>query len=433
MSYRDHPKRQDKNGNGNPDGTKPEASQNYNQNQLISKVSNASNYIHGNNGERYHLPINAANLSALESFCKWIFGTNDFPYKIYRPRDIERVAILKMARHIKMLPAYARIYSPRLSFPPDFDLFFKIYRQHPISQYSHIDWEGEEFSVKNLINAIEPEHAELANRFVLSLREMAKKERLKSRMSDWLSGCKRNKKYLQNFMTDMLEEHSQIVVVDLVLLYRKTACKDDKEASKRGLEQRQLAEREYQSYMQYVDSQEMPNRWIGLEEVKNDLAHFFNNMRNKRTLFSKDKFIDYFGRIEYSREAGHHVHICFFYKGSKVREDISYSHLIGKYWGKITEGRGYYFSCNMKAAAGAYKNVGIGTVEHDDFEKIRHLWTAVSYFVKASQIVRVKSTGKEQMVLHGKRKKRQGTKLGRPRGEGLSGPEYRAKLEQIFL
>ncbi|MCY1249827.1 hypothetical protein D9M72_633980 [compost metagenome] len=71
-------------------------------------------------------------------------------------------------------------------------------------------------------------------------------------------------------------------------------------------------------------------------------------------------------------------------------------------------------------------------VEHDDFVKIRHLWTAVSYFVKASQIVRVKNTGKEQMVLHGRRKSR-AEKSGRPRREGLSGPEYRARLEKIFV
>jgi hypothetical protein len=189
--------------------------------------------------------------------------------------------------------------------------------------------------------------------------------------------------------------------------------------------------REHLAYLDGTD--EISDRVISLDELKEDLKTFFNNARHKPSLFGKDKFIDYFGRIEYSRDVGYHAHICFIYKGSEAQRHIWYSHEIGKYFEKITEGRGYYFSANAKAAEGKYRNVGIGIVEHDDFEKIRHLWTAVSYFVKASQIARVKNTGKEQMVLHGKRRKRHGVKLGRPRDTGFSGPEYRSKLEKIFV
>ncbi|BEP57124.1 hypothetical protein GmRootV35_13180 [Variovorax sp. V35] len=403
--------------------------------KFIGETLNVQNSIYGNNGERYRIPVNAAHLSALESFSKRLFETDDLPYEIYKRRNIEFANTLRMAHDIKMLPTYARIYSPSLSFPPDFDLFFKTYQQHPIRHYSHVDWEAEEFEYRNLspLNEVGSEHAKIANNFVLTLREAAKKERLKSRMSDWLSGPRRNRNYLRDFMIEMLEEHSRIMVVDVVFLYRKAACKNKSEAFERGREQQQRAEREYQAYMQGADFHETPSRWVSLADVKEDLHHFFNNMRNKRSLFSKEKFIDYFGRIEYSREAGYHVHVCFFYKGSKAQHDIFYSHEIGKYWEKITAGRGYYFSCNAKAAAGGYKNVGIGIVEHDDFDKIKHLWTAVDYFVKASQIVRVKQTGKEQMVLHGKRQKRQGEKPGRPRGAGLSGSEYQAKLREIFV
>lgn len=435
MSDRDHLQKERKVINRSPDGTEQEETKKGRGKQFVSEVSNVQNSIYGSNGERYRIPINAAYLSALESFSKRLFETDDLPYGIYRQRNIECVNTLRMAHDIKMLPAYARIYSPSLSFPPDFDLFFKTYRQHPIRNYSHVDWEAGEFEFRNkrLFNEVAPQHAKMANDFVLTLREAAKRERLKSRMSDWLSGPTRNRNYLRNFMVNMLEEHSRIMVVDLVFLYRKTACKDKKEAVERGLDQQQRAEREYQSYMEGADHHETPTRWVSLADLKEDLHRFFNNMRNKRSLFSKEKFIDYFGRIEYSREAGYHVHICFFYKGSKAQQDIFYSHEIGKYWGKVTAGKGYYFSCNAKAAAGGYKNVGIGIIEHDDFDKIKHLWTAVDYFVKASQIVRVKQTGKEQMVLHGKRGKRQGEKLGRPRGEGLSGPEYQAKLRGIFV
>ena len=408
-------------------------------NQFTQKTENIKNSIYGNHGERYLLPINSARLIALESFSRKLFRTSELPYEIYWRKGIEHVDALKMAHDIKMLPAYARIYSPSLSFPPDFDLFFKTYRQHDISRHLHVTWEVEEFNSwnKNARTEITPELAKMANDFVLTLREAAKKERLKSRMSDWLSGPKHNRNYLRRFMISMLEEHSRIMVIDLVFLYRKAACKTSEEAIERGLEHQEQAEGEYQSHFFNIDPLKKPddktNRKVDLEELKSDLRRFFNNMRNKRTLFGKDKFIDYFGRIEYSKDAGYHVHICFFYKGSQAQRDIFYSHEIGKYWTKITEGRGYYHSCNASAAQGKYKNVGIGMVEHDDFEKIRHLWTAVVYFVKASQVVRVKRTDKEQMVLHGKRTKRHGERLGRPRGEDLSGPVYQARLEKIFV
>ncbi len=437
MNHQELPQDASKLGNGDAAAIAKE--EEISSKQFTQKAQNIQNSIYGNNGEHYLLPINSAHLLALESFSKRLFGTSDLPYEVYWSNRIEHVDALEMAHDIEMLPAYARIYSPSLSFPPDFDLFFKTYRQHEISRHSHVSWAAEEFDCWNedARSEVTPELAKMANDFVQTLREAAKRVRLKSRMSDWRSGCKHNKEYLQDFMIRMLEHHSRIMVVDLVFLYRKAACKSREEAVERGLEQQKLAEGEYQSYFLNNDHPERPDagthRKVDLEELKSDLRRFFNNMRNKRTLFGKDKFIDYFGRIEYSRDAGYHVHICFFYKGSQVQRDIFYSHEIGKYWAKITEGRGYYHSCNARAAQGQYKNVGIGMVEHDDFEKIRHLWKAVVYFVKASQVVRVKRTDKEQMVLHGKKKERPGEKLGRPRGEGLSGPAYRERLKRIFV
>lgn len=146
----------------------------------------------------------------------------------------------------------------------------------------------------------------------------------------------------------------------------------------------------------------MPERFVSLEEVKADWARFTNNMRYDPTLFHKDIFIDYFGRIEYSEDVGCHAHICLVYKGSATQRHLWYPHAVGKYWIKIIEGRGYYCSCNALAAGRCGDQVGIGGIDHDDFTKIRFLWQVVSYFVKVSQIVRMKDTKKAQMFLHGK-------------------------------
>ncbi|MWL88597.1 hypothetical protein [Cupriavidus sp. SW-Y-13] len=401
----------------------------------LRKISIGLNRIYGHNGESYYIPISVAHLSALESFSKRLFETDDLPYRVKRRNGIECYVALRMAYDIKLLPAYARIYSPSLAFPPDFDLFFEVYPQHEISQYGHIEWlpSDDEDRMGEIIHDVEPRYAEMAINFVLKIREAARKKQLAKRMRDWLSGCHRNRRYLRSFMIGILEEHARIMVVDVVFLYRRSACENQTEAIARGIKLRERSEREYLAYLDGTETDEVSDRVISLYELKEDLKTFFNNARHKPSLFGKDKFIDYFGRIEYSRDVGYHAHMCFFYKGSEAQRHIWYSHEIGKYFAKITEGRGYYFSANAKAAEGKYRNVGVGIVEHDDFEKIRHLWTAVSYFVKASQVVRVKNTGKEQMVLHGKRRERRGVKLGRPRETGLTDQEYRSRLERIFV
>ncbi len=433
MDYQAAPEDEDANAISDAPGIEYEERQKKVDSQVINRVSSELNRIYGKNGESYQVPINAAHLSAFETFIRYLFDTDDVPYEIYKRNGIERVVTLKMARHMKMLPAYARIGSPSLAFPPDFDLFFSVYRTHEIRLYGFVDWEMEDdFRTKGAIDFIDPKHAHMAVDFVLTVRKEAKKTKLRSRMSDWRSACRRNEDYLRNFLIEMFEEHGRVNAVDVVFLYRKAACENRGEVLARGIELQQRNEEEYQKYLNGTELGEVPDQWVSLQELKNDLKNFFNNARHKTSLFGKDKFIDYFARIEYTRDAGYHVHICFFYKGSEVQRDLWYSHAIGKFWQKITDGRGYYFSCNAKAAEGKYRNVGIGAIEHYDFEKIRHLWTAVSYFVKAATVVRVKHNGKQQMVLHGKRRKHVGAKLGRPRGEGLSGPEYREKLRKIF-
>src|SRR5690606_21914892 len=157
------------------------------------------------------------------AFCKRLFSTSKLPYEIRGAKGHERIKASGIALDIKMLPAYARIYSPSLSFPPDFDLFFKTYRQHEISRHSHVAWEDQEYDSwdRNTRFDVTPELAKLANVFVETIRETAKEVRLNSRMSDWHSGRKQIQEYLRDFMIRMLEQHSRIMVVDLAFLYRK--------------------------------------------------------------------------------------------------------------------------------------------------------------------------------------------------------------------
>ncbi|MBR8086153.1 inovirus-type Gp2 protein [Burkholderia vietnamiensis] len=372
----------------------------------MTTVAAVVNQVRGTDGKPY--PINAANLHGAIDFMKKVLNSEALPYRVRRDGS---VAVLKLAYDIKRLPAYARIYDPSLSYSPDLEFLFEQYRKHEISNYAHVDWIDDEHGVDH-------RYAEMANAFVLTMREEARRVKLKKRISDWMSNGKNNLDYLVEYEKYIFDMTARVMVVDMVFEYRKTACADVTEAIERRDALQVRAEREHEAFMSGVVHHEENSRWVSLVELKEDWRHLKQNMKGKRSIFKH--LVGYVGRIEYSRDAGHHLHICFFFNGSALEDHVGYSLKIARYWKEeITEGRGYAFSCNLKAAQGGYRNVGVGLIDHYDHVKRGYLWTAISYFAKATQLVRVRHSGKQQMFLHGKMKKRIGPKRGRPRIKGV--------------
>lgn len=371
-------------------------------------VATVLNEIRGRDGQSYHIPINAADLHSLTDFIETVLRGNSLPYRRMRDGSIK---IQKMAGDIKRLPAYARIHDPSLSYSPDLEFFFEQYRKHAISNYAHVDWTDDGG------HGVDPRHVEMAIDFIVKLTVEARRVKLRKRISDWKSNGKHNLSYLRRYLSYLFARYARLMVVDMVFEYRKTACASVTEAIERRDAVQGRAEREHEAFMDGTVHHEANPRWISLVELKEDWDHLYGNMKGKRSIFKH--LVGYVGRIEYSRDCGHHLHICFVFNGAEVQDDVGYSLKIARYWSEeITEGRGYAFSCNLKAAKGGYRNVGIGMINHYETEKRRHLWTAVSYFAKATQLVRVKHSGKQQMFLHGKMKKSTGPKRGRPRTKG---------------
>ncbi|NYH22887.1 YagK/YfjJ domain-containing protein [Paraburkholderia bryophila] len=377
-------------------------------------LSAVTNQIRGTDGKAYKIPINAAHLHSLITFMKKVLDSDALPYKV---RSSGRVDVRSVAYDIKRLAAYARLCDPSLSYSPDLEFFFEQYRKHEISQYSHVDWIGGDFGEDDRRD-VDPRFAEMANDFVLALREEARRVKIRKRISDWKSNGKNNLNYLVTYLNYLFDRFARIMVVDMVFEYHKTACASIEEAIERRDAMQGRSEREHEAFMNGVVHHEEIPRWVSLAELQEDWWHLKQNMKGKRSIFKH--LVGYVGRIEYSRDAGHHFHVCFFFDGSKVQDDVGYSLKIAKYWQEdITKGRGYAFSCNLKAAQGKYKNVGVGLIDHYDTEKRKHLWTAVSYFAKVTQLVRIKHAGKSQMFLHGKMKELTGQKRGRPRTRGV--------------
>ena len=373
----------------------------------MTTVAAVVNEVRGTDGRSYQL--NAQSLHGLIDFMEKVLRSEALPYKVRRDGS---VAVLKMAYDIKRLPEYARIHDPSCWYSPDQEFLFDQYRKHEISNYAHVDWTDEEG------HGVDQRHVGMAINFVDTVRENARKDKLRKRISDWKSNGKKKLAYLVVYLNYLFSRYARLMVVDMVFEYRKTACTSVAEAIERRDALQGRAEREHEAFMNGTVHHEENPRWVSLVELKEDWRHLKQNMCGKRSIFKH--LVGYVGRIEYSRDAGHHLHVCFFFDGSKVQDDVGYSLKIASYWKEeITEGRGYAFSCNVKAAQGGYRNVGIGLIDHYDSVKRGYLWAAVSYFAKATQLVRVKHSGKLQMFLHGKMKKLTGAKRGRPRTKGV--------------
>lgn len=392
-------------------------------------LSMVMNRIPGAEGKKgYYIPIHSGHLNSLITFMQQVLYTDDLPYRIYEHLDAKKAHPKKLAHAIRLLPAFARIHDQSLSYSPDLEFFFEEYRRHPISAHAFANWNEDEDSGVVTGYFIEPWFAKMANDFILTMRDAAKKIRLKKRISDWMSNGKHHLAYLKEYLNYLFERFAKIMVVDMVFEYHKVQCNSNTEAIERRDALLGRANLEHEAYLKGTEHHEALSRWISLAEVKKDWKDLKDNMRGKREIFRH--LIGYVGRLEYSRDAGHHVHACFFFDGSKVQKDVWLSLLIAKYWKEqITKGRGYAFSCNVKAARGGYKNVGIGMIDHYDTVKRGYLWTTVSYFAKATQLVRVKHSGKQQMFLHGKMKDGEARKLGRPRHKGTSLCSADATLE----
>jgi len=116
-----------------------------------------------------------------------------------------------------------------------------------------------------------------------------------------------------------------------------------------------------------------------------EMMHFWGNFRRdiyeSRAIPNPEGFI---GSIEYGYFKGFHFHVMLIFDGSKHQRDIYIAQKIGEHWNsKITEGKGSYNNCNLKANLGGYGNRnGIGRVDHYDKQKIINLKKAAYYLTK---------------------------------------------------
>lgn len=128
-----------------------------------------------------------------------------------------------------------------------------------------------------------------------------------------------------------------------------------------------------------------------VEDVFADLDRL-NREIERNPIF--DHLIWHICRVEQGEERGYHIHTAFFFDGAKVRSDVYKARQIGRLWGGVTRGLGYYYSCNAdKERYGADLGIGVFCQRHDDIRSKVH--KAMHYLVKDedTQHLRVKPNG----------------------------------------
>jgi len=155
---------------------------------------------------------------------------------------------------------------------------------------------------------------------------------------------------------------------------------------------------------------------ITLDDANNHFNRMLNNRRSKPSIF--DNQVGYICKKEYTKDKGMHFHTIFFYDGQKIKNDTNKAIAIGKYWKEdITDKKGSYHNCNIKAKKKYGNKNGVGMLEHKDIEKRKNLDIAVNYLCKddgKQDIAPVKSNMNDRAFARGRMPSPK-SNMGRPR------------------
>ncbi|MFC6477471.1 inovirus-type Gp2 protein [Pseudomonas asuensis] len=136
--------------------------------------------------------------------------------------------------------------------------------------------------------------------------------------------------------------------------------------------------------------------YLSLAQVRLRIEHVFRDLekliraRERNSIF--DHETGYICSVEQGKSKGYHIHCAFFFNGAEVRSDFFKARKIGDLWKEITQGRGYYHSCN-EAKESYGSEVGIGPIRRDDSCARDKVLKAIQYLAKEGQHLRLKPTG----------------------------------------
>lgn len=359
----------------------------------LKRVDEALNVVQTVDGKRVLIGQYTKRLHGLINFTESVVYDDDLPYAVEEGPTRKKVRVESniLADGIENLMHYVELFSADLVYAPQLKLFFEHVTKHPLLSLSPFN--------RHLPIPDGRVAADVANDFVLYLREQGKKIRIKQKIADWKRTTNENRERLRIYVPALIEKYSRLLVVRLDVNYKKAMVSVD-EIQELADKLLSLAATDVMHLMNgssvddLVKERETLAR-VDIREVKKDLEHLFRNMRGKPSLF--EHMVGHVWNIEFSRVGGYHIHLALFFDGSKVQKDGWYGDMIGAYIEQvITGGRAVVHNCNRHREDYGDK-WAIGMVEYFDKPKCQRLLEVLDYLAKDSQSVYVKPAKGSQM------------------------------------
>lgn len=333
-------------------------------------------------GKSFLLDSYFATMPGLDKFARLVLAGEALPFSVTEVNGQVRMKkASKLADYFSLLGNVSRVYSSTFVYAPQIKLLFDAYRAHPISHCSCTNpWTW-------LNGKLEGEHV---NDFVMLLQREAKVQGTAKKLNDWRRRTNKNQRRIERYLNALFECYARVVTVR-VDLYLSRSLVDASEVDAVIREVEEQAAKDISAYLCGNDSELAGNALarVGIEEVMQARDHLFANMPGKPSLF--EHLIGHVWRIECSRVGGYHMHVAFFFDGSKVQQHEWLAQQICDYWRDgITDGSGYAHNCNRNR----YPDYVLGPTDHYDHDKRDRLLKRLEYLAKDDQLVYVKPSVK---------------------------------------
>ncbi|WP_244746203.1 YagK/YfjJ domain-containing protein [Paraburkholderia terricola] len=340
-------------------------------------------------------------LFVLDTFMRLVVAGEGLPFSVHEVSGQKRMKkASKLADFFCSVGQVAKAYSSAFAYAPHIQLLFDAYRKHPISSCTCVNpW-------VLLAGKLEGEHF---NDFVMLLQRDAKLQGTAKKLNDWCRRVNKNMRRIARYVDALFDCYARVVTVR-VDLHLSGSLVDAEDVSSVMHEVEAAMANDMAAYLCGNDRELVGNALarVGIEEVMAARDHLFANMRGKPSLF--EHLIGHVWRIECSRVGGYHLHVAFFFDGSKVRQHEWLAQQICEYWDEVvTDGFGYAHNCNRNR----YPDYVLGPTDYDDHDKRGRLLKCLKYLAKEDQLVYAKPTVK--CKLFGTGRLRQPTGLGRRR------------------
>ena len=284
-----------------------------------------------------------------------------------------------LGKMFKDLRAFADLYAGGYSFHPLLRFFFEQYRVDRISRLDGLALTGLGRADLALYDEFDA--------FVNKLRRCALAIKLRKQVRNWESKYEKNSVRLKTMQELMFKRYSRVMVIRLDLHHANLRFTPELLAAHERLQ----FDRRVQDNASYFADKELspaeevlPAR-VPFETVQKDRVRLFANMKGKPSLFRHA--IAYAWRMEFTPDAGYHLHLVLFFNGAATQKHDWYAQEIGNYWRDvITRGLGNFHNCN-RAWSKDSQGYALGRVDQYDISKRKNLERALEYFCKRTQQV----------------------------------------------